>query len=105
QALEAVTGALQRELDTIDAALRAAIDRHGPVDPDEDLRALLDTVAGASSHVANAAFIDAGGVLRQIAPREYAATEGAKVAHQAHVRATLQVPTARFGPAFDAAEG
>lgn len=105
QALEAVTEALQRQLDTIDAALRAAIDRHGPVAPGEDLSALLDTVAGASAHVANAAFIDANGVLRQIAPPEYAPVEGSDVSHQAHVRAMLQVPTARFGPAFNAAEG
>ncbi|AUN94961.1 hypothetical protein C0099_08445 [Pseudazoarcus pumilus] len=105
QALDTVTETLQRELDTIDAALSAAIDRHGAVDPDEDLHTLLETVANASAHVANAAFIDADGVMRQIAPRDHAAVEGTDVSHQAHVRTMLQVPTARFGPAFDAAEG
>lgn len=106
-ALAELTEQLQSELYGVDRALADAAQALGRtgVGSADDVQTALQAVLAASGGIANVAFIDAGGVLRAIAPDRYAQAVGADLNEQAHVRAMRARPAPIFSEVFRPVEG
>jgi hypothetical protein len=96
---------LQRSLDEIDKSLAGMIERSKvDIARESELRKLLADIFEANTNVVDAAFIDATGVMRYIAPREYRNFENADISAQEHVVAMHKNPMPVLSGGFMAAE-
>lgn len=103
--LERFVPDLQRSLDEIDKSLAGMIERSKADAADESqIRKLLADIFEADTNVVDAAFIDANGVMRYIAPRDYRNFENADISAQEHVAAMRNNPMPLMSGGFRAVE-
>ena len=96
---------LQRSLDEIDKFLADMIEKSEINTASEsELRKLLADIFEANTNVVDAAFIDARGVMRYIAPGEYRNFENVDVSSQEHVAAMHKHPMPVLSVGFMAVE-
>jgi hypothetical protein len=96
---------LQRSLDEIDEFLAGMLEKSKVnVASESDLRKLLADIFEANTNVVDAAFIDAKGVMRYIAPREYRNFENIDISSQEHVAAMHKNPMPVLSDGFMAIE-
>jgi hypothetical protein len=96
---------LQRSLEEIDKFLAGMIERSRVnVASESEIRKLLADIFEANTNVVDAAFIDAKGVMRYIAPREYRNLENVDVSSQEHVAAMHKNPMPVLSGGFMAVE-
>jgi hypothetical protein len=96
---------LQRSLEEIDKFLAGVIAKSKvDVASESELRKLLADIFEANTNVVDAAFIDANGGMRYIAPRDYRNFENADISGQAHVAAMRKNPMPVLSGGFMAAE-
>ena len=96
---------LQRSLDEIDKFLADMLEKSEINTASEsELRKLLANIFEANTNVVDAAFIDARGVMRYIAPREYRNFENVDISSQEHVAAMQKSPMPVLSGGFMAVE-
>lgn len=99
-ALRSFADGLQVELERIDTALADLIETLPPPRPETDLRPVLARLLTAHPELIDAAFIDARGVLRQIAPARHAGIEGTDLSGTSDTQEMLAAPAPRLAAAF-----
>jgi hypothetical protein len=96
---------LQRSLDEIDKSVAGMVERSkADVASENELRKLLADIYEANTDVVDAAFVDAKGVMRYIAPRDYKNLENVDIGGQEHVAAMRKNPMPLLSGGFTAAE-
>jgi hypothetical protein len=96
---------LQRSLDEIDKFLADMIEKSKVnVASESEVRKLLADIFEANTSVVDAAFIDANGVMRYIAPRDYKNLENVDISSQEHVAAMHKNPIPVLSGGFVAVE-